>query len=67
MKMKIFTGKINEAIEAFNKWAKGKALTRDVIVHTHVQFSNGVSLWDDYAIILVIHPEVPYWDRTMSE
>ena len=64
MKMKVFTGTIYEAVEAFNKWAKGKVLTRDVIIHTHVQFSDGENLITDYADIIVVHPEDPQWDKT---
>jgi len=64
MKMKMFEGKCWEAIKAFNEWVRGKALTKDVIIHTHVQFSDGCALLHDYMKIIVIHPEDPFWDAT---
>jgi hypothetical protein len=67
MKMKVFEGTIYEAVNAFNKWAKGKNITREVIIHTHVQFSDGEHLISDYAKIIVVHPDDPFWDRTEVE
>jgi len=61
MQCKVFCGTWNEAMDAFNKWAQGKALGKDVIVHTHalppLQADKGI----DGLMIIVIHPETTLW------
>jgi len=49
--------------DAFNTWAKGKALTREVIIHTHVTF-NPQHFFAEQAAIVVFHPEGEPWERT---
>lgn len=60
MKAKIFYD-----VESFNRWAKGKALTKDVIIHTVAWQRESVS--DSGFAIIVYHPEDPFWDKTGSE
>ena len=63
MKCKIFTGEWYDAQDAFNKWAKGKALTRDVVIHTvFVGFPQ--ACMSPHIAIIVYHPEDPQWDKT---
>jgi hypothetical protein len=63
MKCKIFIGTWYDAQDAFNKWAKGKTLGKDVIIHTHV--SQDAGLFDNVRLsIVVIHPEDARWDKT---
>jgi hypothetical protein len=63
MKCKIFVGTWYEAQDAFNYWAKGKALSRDVLIHELVLRLRPI---DNDAIIAIIvyHPEDPQWDTT---
>jgi len=64
MKMKVFVGKVHDVEVIFNNWAKGKALTREVLIHTHPlpPLRQG---GDDWLAVIVIHPEDPYWDTTI--
>jgi len=66
MKMKVFVGKVHDVEVVFNNWAKGKALTREVLIHTHPlpPLRQGE---DDWLAVVVIHPEDPFWDRTETE
>jgi len=63
MKCKIFIGTWYEAQDAFNQWAKGKALTREVLIHTIPLSNEPWEKYDDIAIV-VYHPEDPQWDKT---
>jgi hypothetical protein len=63
MKLKVFYGTMDEAVESFNKWAKGKKLTREVIIHT-LAFPTPDTNVPDYFAIMVFHPEDPEWDKT---
>lgn len=36
MQVKLFGGVAYEVKKDFNEWAKGKMLTKDVIIHTHI-------------------------------
>jgi hypothetical protein len=66
MKCKIFIGRWYEAQDAFNQWAKGKALTREVLIHTlHVTPMDG-SIPAHIAIV-VYHPEDPQYDKTEQQ
>jgi hypothetical protein len=63
MKCKIFVGRRYEVQDLFNAWAKGKALTKDVIIHTihtNVIYHEG----ETQIAIIVYHPEDPQWDTT---
>jgi len=63
MKCKIFWGCVAEAQDAFNKWAKGKSLTREVIIHEQItrgsREEGTVQL-----VIIVYHPDTPEWNAT---
>ena len=63
MKCKIFYGKWYDAMDAFNQWAKGKALTKDVIIHTLPNLSK-LAVEDPEIVIVVYHPEDEHWDKT---
>lgn len=63
MKCKIFVGTWFEAEHAFNNWAKGKQLTREVIIHEIVIPPASPALMQLFAII-VYHPEGKEWDAT---
>jgi hypothetical protein len=63
MKCKIFTGKWYEAQDAFNQWAKGKALTREVLIHEQI-VPHVLGEHEPRLMIVVYHPEDPHWDET---
>ena len=63
MKCKIFFGLWYEAQDAFNAWAKGKALTRDVLIHEQLMWTAGEPK-TPCLLIIVYHPEDPQWDTT---
>ena len=63
MKCKIFIGTWYEAQDAFNNWAKGKALTKEVLIHEQI-FKRGQEPSDICLIIIVYHPEDEHWDKT---
>jgi len=67
MKCKVFYGRWDEAMDTFNEWAKGKALTKDVIIHTnaHIEVKDGNTF--TYLAITVYHPEDPLWDKVQTE
>jgi hypothetical protein len=63
MKCKIFGGITPElTISQFNAWAKGKALTREVLIHSLLAKAEDGRCPD--LLILVYHPEGPEWDKT---
>lgn len=65
MKCKIFKGTWYDVQEAFNKWAKGKSLTRDVIIHTQVtERVESCESTSPTLMIIVFHPEGKEWDTT---
>jgi hypothetical protein len=66
MKCKIFIGEYYEAQNAFNKWAKGKTLTRDVVIHT-VFVGYPQACMSPHIAIIVYHPEDPFWDATPEQ
>jgi len=68
MKLKIFYGSVTQAIDAFNKWAKGKNLTRDVIIHEQIA-ERVVSCEDTEPILMIFvyHPEGAIWDSTEDQ
>jgi 2-C-methyl-D-erythritol 4-phosphate cytidylyltransferase len=63
MKCKIFSGEWYKAQDAFNAWAKGKSLTRDVLIHT-ISLAPTVERAYDKIAIVVYHPDDPSWDKT---
>ena len=66
MKCKVFKGKWYEAMDAFNAWAKGKALNKAVIIHSH---TNPFVIQGGYDIdltIVVFHPEGDPWEGVQS-
>ena len=66
MKCKIFIGEWYEAQDAFNAWAKGKALTREVLIHT-IAFPPKDPHSPEIITIIVYHPEEPHWDETPKQ
>jgi len=66
MKCKIFIGPWYETQDAFNQWAKGKALTKEVLIHT-IPVLNSHPRHETKIIIAVYHPEDPFWDKTETE
>ena len=62
MKVKIFYGKIEEVEKQFNEWAKGKALTKNVIIHT-VAYPTPAIGASDYIVIAVYYPEGSQFDQ----
>lgn len=66
MKCKIFIGNWYEVQDLFNAWAKGKVLTREVLIHEQVMNTHDAQDNTIMAII-VYHPEDPYWDKTEPE
>lgn len=60
MKAKVFYD-----IESFNRWAKGKALTRNVIIHTLTW--RQLTPEDSGFAIVVYHPEDPMWEKVNVE
>lgn len=63
MKCTIFTGEWFDAQNQFNKWAKGKDLTREVLIHEQVLY-NADELHHSYLAIIVYHPDTPAWNAT---
>lgn len=63
MKVKIFIGRMYEVDELFNKWAKGKTLNSQVIIHEHIPHisNNPEEVW---MAIVVYHPSTPRWDTS---
>jgi len=49
-------------MDAFNEWAKGKALTKDVIIHTHADIIPIKENTYTYLAITVYHPEGKPWE-----
>lgn len=65
MKCKTFTGTPEKAADLFNQWAKGKSLTREVIIHTQVtERIEGCNTTSPTLMIIVFHPEGKEWDAT---
>jgi len=62
--MKVFTGRWYDAMGEFNAWAKGKALTKEVIIHTHVIPNRSWESTEERVLIIVIHPEGQPWEQT---
>ena len=63
MRCKVFYGTWYEAKDAFNKWAKGKALAKDVIIHTHAPIVFTGPGEDESLMIVVFHPEGEPWEK----
>jgi hypothetical protein len=63
MKIKTFTGELGEAEVAFNNWAKGKALNKDIIIHTSVHYIYEREMHVKLSIV-VLYPEGSRWDTT---
>jgi hypothetical protein len=63
MQCKIFCGEWFEAQDAFNEWAKGKALTKQVIIHTIYTPVKGTQGIKYCVAIVVYHPEDEVWQK----
>jgi len=64
MKMKVFIGEWYDAMDAFNNWAKGKALQKDILIQTGSQYVLTGAGYKHFLTIIVIHPEYPEYDKT---
>jgi len=62
MKCKVFMGASGEVEVAFNNWAKGKALNKDIIIHTNMHYVYVRGLVSMLSIV-VIYPEGSAWDK----
>ena len=62
--MKVFIGEWYEAQDAFNQWAKGKALQKDILIQTNSQYVLTGAGYKHFLTIIVIHPEYPQYDKT---
>lgn len=62
MKIKTFSGEAGEIVVAFNNWAKGKTLNKDIIIHTsmHYVYERVMHL---ILAIVVLYPEGSLWDK----
>ena len=56
MKVKIFYGHPENVEKQFNEWAKGKALSRNIIIHT-VAYPSPTDRASDFIAIVVYYPE----------
>ncbi|MBU1067746.1 hypothetical protein KKE60_08160 [Patescibacteria group bacterium] len=64
MKCKVFKGTWYDAADAFNRWAKGKVLTRDIIIHTQVtERIEGCDTTSPTLMIIAFYPEDSNWDK----
>jgi hypothetical protein len=61
MKIKTFSGEAGEVEVAFNNWAKGKALNKDIIIHTSVHHIFDKRMITKLSIV-VLYPEGSRWD-----
>ena len=66
MKCTIFIGEWYDVIEAFNDWAKGKALTREVIIQSHATHDQEHRYETQFAIF-VFHPDDYHWNSTLEK
>jgi len=66
MKCKIFIGRWFRVQAAFNNWAKGRKLTREVIIH-EMLIKEADEMGNAKIAIIVYHPEGKEWDRTEPE
>jgi len=66
MKVKIFYGEVPVIERQFNEWAKGKALTKDVIIHT-VAFPTYQAGTPDMMVIAVYYPEGSPFDTEAEQ
>lgn len=66
MKCKIFIGEYYEAEEAFNVWAKGKPLTKEVLIHEQIAYAHNNSS-NPLLLIIVYHPDDAFWDKTPTK
>jgi hypothetical protein len=66
MKCKIFIGLYFEAQNQFNAWAKGRALSKYVIIHEQILPIND-TFADARLLIIVYYPEDDVWDKTQTE
>lgn len=63
MKCIIFSGTYTEAMDAFNKWAKGKTLNREVLIHEQAMWTLHTGVRDTL-LIIVYYPEDIGWEKT---
>jgi len=61
MKVKIFYGHPEDVEKKFNEWAKGKALTRNVIIHTN--YSEGAVQGCIGALVIAVYYPEGMWEE----
>jgi len=61
MQCRVFSGPWNQTQDSFNHWAKGKMLTKDVIIHTQAVVAYKAAQPSIYLVITVYHPETGIW------
>jgi hypothetical protein len=66
MKCRIFWGCVAEAKDQFNKWANGKNLTREIIIHEQITYGTDTG-GKVQLLIIVYHPDSLAWNVTKSE
>jgi len=66
MKVKIFYGRLEEVEKRFNEWAKGKALTKNVIIHSAISPAPAIGSVDLCAIF-IYYPEGSQFDEGESK
>jgi hypothetical protein len=66
MKVKVFTGEYGEVVVEFNNWAEGKALNKDIIIHTSVHHIFDTRMIAKLSIV-VLYPEGSRWDTELEQ
>jgi hypothetical protein len=66
MKVKIFYGTLESVQKAFNQWAKGKALSRNIIIHSAAYPAYSQDVPDLFAIF-VYYPEGSQFDTESKQ
>jgi len=61
MQCRVFSGPWNQTQESFNRWSKGKALSKDVIIHTQANVVYKANEPSMYLTITIYFPETDPW------
>lgn len=62
MKLQIFSGTEYDVKQQFNEWAKGKALTREILIHEQVMHQ-GLEAYETIFALFVYYPEGSSWEE----
>jgi hypothetical protein len=66
MKIKTFSGEAGEVEVAFNNWARGKALNKDIIIHSSMHYVYEREMHIKLSIV-VLYPEGSRWDTELEQ